>query len=368
MVLSFFCTFGSMGCLDKIVGMSRKDCECFTDDRPSDYATSVSGLYLDELDGLSQKAIATSQDCGENNIWEIMDKALQNGHKKFKTDILSALHNKYQERFPPFEGVIGQKKFNGVAPQLDVLLGMRIKSNCIKGSCLILKGIDAYFDTTVAAIQVDIYRSDCPGPFVPSFNIASEANKKKINTLSAPIELPLYVEGVEEFYYSIVYTLPVNVKPLNTKLACKCNRNAKRPWSLWIDANGIKSPAFTTVEALDDIGGTQFTYGLNLVSQIECKKGSIICEEGHVWDFENDDIALNIAHAIQEISGVKLINEILSRPDSAYFALNDEQLVQIATQNSVSYQQRIEYLSYRMKPNDDCWMCGNQSKMVGIMS
>lgn len=355
-----------MECLEKIVGLSRKDCECFTDDRPDNWNESLSGLYLDELSGLTQKNIETSTDCGEGSIWDIMQKALENGQRTFQTDLLSSVNNRWKSRLPKFEGQIGKKQFNGSAPQIDNLMGMRIESNCIKGSCMVLSGIDTFFDTTIAALEVNIYRSDLPDA-IETFTVETEAYKRKVNKFATPYTLPLYIEGLEEFYYSIVYTIPAGAKPLNTKLACSCNRNKKRPWALWVHAGGISTDGFTTVSALDDLSTTDYTYGFNLTCQIFCKKATIICQEGHVWDFENDEISLQIAHAIQEIAGVKLINEILTRPDSAYFALNEEQLMGLGAQYASSYEDRIKYLSINIEPgNNDCFVCNNQFRGVGI--
>ncbi len=355
-----------MECLENIVGLSQKDCECFTDDRPSNYNESKSGLYLDELSGLTQKAVDSSKDCGEGSIWDIMERALTNGMRTFRTDLLSSVNKRWKDRLPEFEGQIGKKQTNGAAPKTEPLMGMRIQSNCIKGSCMVLKGIDAFFDTTLASLEVNIYRSDEQAP-IHTFNIATEAFKRKVNTLSTPIELPLYIEGLEDFCYSIVYELPPGVEPLNNKLACSCNKNKKRPWALWVGAGGIKGPLYTTVEALDEYPSTDFTYGFNLNCQISCKKSTIICLEGHVWDFVNDDIALQIAHAIQEISGVNLINEILAKPDTAHFALNEEQLMGLGAQYASSYQDRIDYLSINIKPsNNDCFICNDQIRGVQI--
>ena len=355
-----------MECLEKIVGLSRKDCECFDDPRPDDWNESKSGLYLDELAGLTQKNIDTSKDCGEGSIWDIMEKALENGVRTFRTDLLSSVNNRWKSRLPKFEGQIGKKDFNGAAPQTEPLMGVRLESNCIKGSCMVLSGIDTFFDTTLAALPVKIYRSDCEDP-IEEFDVATESFKRKVNKFDTPIELPLYIEGLEEFYYNIVYDLPAGVEPCNTKIACSCNKNKKRPWALWVGVGGVKGPLFTTVSALDDYTTTDFTYGFNLVCQISCKKSTIICQEGHVWDFENDDVSLQMAHAIQEISGVNLINEILTRPDSAYFALNEEQLMGLGAQYSSSYQDRISYLSMNIEPsNNDCFICNDQMRGVGI--
>jgi len=356
-----------MGCLDNIVGLSRKDCECFQADRPADWNTSQSGLYLDELPGLTQKNIDTSTDCGEGGIWDIMQRALENGERRFRTDLLSSLFKKFKNRFPPFDGIIGKRDFNGIVPITDNLMGVRIYSNGIKGSSMTLKGIDTFFDQT-GNITATIYRSDSNDPFSGPFVLDTLANKKKSNVLPNPVEMPLYVEGLGDFYYHIVYTLPGGMTPLNTQLACKCNRNKKRPWALWVDVEGIKTDAYIDVYTLDNLGGNSFTYGLNLVTQIECKKGNIICEEGHIFDFQNDEIALQIAHAIQEISGVMLINEILSRPDSAYFALNEEQLSQLGAQYASSYQDRIQYIALNIEPSNDCFICNNQMQGTAILS
>lgn len=362
----FFSYIYGMECLEKIVGLSRKDCECFTDDRPADWNESLSGLYLDELSGLTQKNIDTSKDCGEGSIWDIMEKALENGERTFRTDLLSGVNKKWKDILPTFEGQIGKKDFNGLAPQTTPLHGVRIESNCIKGSCMVLTGIDTFFDTTIAVLPIRIYRSDCEDP-IHEFNVETTAMKRKVNKLDTPIELPLYIEGLEDFNYSIVYDLPAGVEPCNTKLACTCNKNKKRPWALWVNAEGIKGQLYTDIATLDDEPGTAFTYGLNLTSKIYCKKATIICNEGHVWDFTNDDIALQIAHAIQEISGVNLINEILTRPDSSYFALNEEQLMGLGAQYALSYQDRIDYLSLNIKPtNNDCFICNDQMRAVGV--
>lgn len=355
-----------MGCLDNIVGLSRKDCECYTDDRPDGWNESKSGIYLDELPGLTQAQINSSIECGDGSIWDIMERALENGERKFRTDLLSNLRQRFKERYLPFNGVIGMSQKNG-SPAVDNLMGLRIESNCIKGSCLTLKGIDTFFDTDIAALEVNIYRSGTEAP-IHTFNVEAVAFEKKTNTLATPIELPLWIDGTDEFSYSIVYTLPPGVKPLNNKLyTCSCDRKSSA-WSVWATVDGIKTSAFTTTYALDNLSGTSYTYGLNLSAEIECKKGSIICEDGEDWDFKNDDIALQIATAIQSISAVHLLLDILTRPDTVAVAINEEQTNALISMYSEDYENRIEYLALNIDPNNDCFICSNQMKGVGILA
>lgn len=358
-----------MGCLDNIVGLTQKDCECFTDDRPDDYNISKSGLYLDELKGLNVTNIDTSVDCGEESVWSLMLTELKNGERKFRTDLLTSISQRFKERFNHFSGTIGLRSYNNVvsAGQLDDLVGLRLESNCIKGSCFVLYGIDAHFDATVVAMPVKIYRTGIEAP-IHEFTIDTEANLRKVNTLANPIELPLSIAGVDEFNYSIVYDVPVGVKPLNTKLyTCSCSR-LESEWSVWLIIDGINGPLFTTTSALDSYSTSKLTYGLNLVSEIKCKKGSIICDEGLDLDFENDEIALQIAYAIQECSGVLLLTELLTRPDSAFVALNEELTLSLIEGYTESYNDRIQYIALNVSPNNDCFTCSDQTQMVGILA
>lgn len=359
-----------MTCLEKIIGLSRKDCECFVADRPVDYNVSLSGLFLDELPGVSQFAIATSIECGEGSIWDIMNRALENGEKLFTTDLLSNMAQKFKDAFKTFEGIIGKREFNGEVPDsiLNDLHGIRIESNCIKGSCIIIKGVEAFFDTTLVGVVATIYRTGDDNPF-DTFTFDTEAGIKKVTILATPIELELFIDGLDEFNYSIVYDLPPGVKPLNTQFGCACSSNRKKNgWDHWLLAEGISSPAFTTVAALDDTAGSDFTFGLNLNAKIFCKKSTIICEDGNPLDFENDEIALQIAHAIQRIAAVFMLTEILEGPDTAKFAMNEEMLNHLIGQYSEDYDNRVQYIALHITPNNDCYVCNDQIAVTGIKS
>ena len=62
-------------CFENIIGLSRTDCEC-VEARPVDAGVTESGLYLDELDGLTIRMAEAKRDCGEGGLWTMMDLSL----------------------------------------------------------------------------------------------------------------------------------------------------------------------------------------------------------------------------------------------------------------------------------------------------
>ncbi|HZK62399.1 MAG TPA: hypothetical protein VFC41_09990, partial [Anaerovoracaceae bacterium] len=72
-------------CFSQIIGFSRSEDLC-VDGWDASYATSDSGLFIDEL--LFSLRILDSVG-GKDDIWQMMDRARTNGINKFKTDIFN---------------------------------------------------------------------------------------------------------------------------------------------------------------------------------------------------------------------------------------------------------------------------------------
>lgn len=364
-----------MECLNQIIGLSRKNCECFVDDRPADYNVSKSELYLDELEGLSVRGIDTAIDCGDESPWDMMETAIANAKLRFRTDLLTSIKSRFKDRFAEFDGVIGQRIFNDALPTnvLNPLLGIKVKSNCIKGSVMILKAIDAYFDTDLVDLPVKIYRTDSDIPFA-EFTIDATANVKHHNALDPQIQMPLHIDGYEEFAYYIVYDLPLGVKPLNNKLqgCAPCSGKEKwrqlNPWYQYIEMGGISTALFTSTSLLELVGTNSYAYGLNLHAKITCTKSSIICDENDTMDFVNDEVAMHIAYAIRLAAGVSLFNLILQRPDSAFVAINEEQINYLIGAYQDDYAKRMQYIATNIVPNNDCLICDQNMSMGTILA
>ena len=61
-------------CFENIIGLSRTPCPC-VEDLNADAVVSESGLFLDELDGLSINMLNAGVDCGQGTLWEMLARA-----------------------------------------------------------------------------------------------------------------------------------------------------------------------------------------------------------------------------------------------------------------------------------------------------
>ena len=96
-------------CFENIIGLSRTDCEC-VEDRPVSAGTSASGLYLDELEGLSIRLADTKRDCGESSLWTMMARARENAVKDMVSDILACLNREAAIRRRSGSAIVGDTK------------------------------------------------------------------------------------------------------------------------------------------------------------------------------------------------------------------------------------------------------------------
>lgn len=357
-----------MECLDNVIGITRKECDCFTDGKPADSELSKSGLFLDELSGLDMTQINSSSACGEGSVWDMMGTAISNGEIKVRTDLLTLLNVNYKDAYSKFSGIVGMRNFNGTVSPLKDLQGLKFSSKDIDGAFFILKEIDAYFnETTVDEITVNIYQKGIEAPLY-IFDIDTEANKVKKNILSTPIKLPLYVDGYEDLEYYIIYSKHATAKPLNNRLySCSCTKG-KADWSQWGEFDGLNVSNFSSVSELESANTDSYIYGLGLIIQIGCEKSTIICKEGEDLDFINDAIAMNIALALQYSAGIKLLEKEITRPDSSNVALNGEQMIFLINELTQKYDEVLNYLSAKIEIGNGCFVCDTDIKLGPILS
>ena len=89
-------------CYDSIVGLTRSDCTCYGN--IPDYASdSLSGLYIDELVGLS--FIQSQANCDNNNdVFQSLERSRDNAITAFQADTNALMLQNFRMRRNPFYG------------------------------------------------------------------------------------------------------------------------------------------------------------------------------------------------------------------------------------------------------------------------
>jgi len=348
-----------LNCLNNIIGLSQNECVCYDDGRPVDFDKSNSGLYLDELEGLNLRTLASDVECGEGNIWLKMEKAITNAINNFRTDLLSSIMLTQRNARKPFQGIIGQLKFKTFNTIPTTWTGLRINPREYKGSVLTIKGITALMDSTVV-FDVFIYDNISPTPLHSILNVNATTGTATKNPLTNPIDLPLYVEGYDDdsLQYFVVYQ-PSGFNPLDNKISCGCRRTEN--FESWLTIEGIQGDVIADRE---DWNSNGFANGLALDVTTKCNVAEIICggDSNDSLDFENDGVALSMAYAIRFKAGEILIEDILASGEINRFTMLDkERLWGKRNHYRTEFRTRIVYISDTIDiDSNDCLVCGDK--------
>ena len=283
-------------CLKTLVGLSRSDCSCFDDDRPADYNTSLSGLYI--ADGVKLKMTKGAADCEEGGVWDILETARDRAINDVSQDILLNISSHYDELYEPFyskkNGLIGNKNITQtkVSPtQIKLFNGLKIKYNDIKGGFFTLQGVELALLNFAGPIDVDVslYSNvDFSTPLTTT--TVTLINPKTFYSASFPtpykIDLSELDYESDKIEYYLMYELPsgAQIPQANIKRGCGCG-GAKRqiqnnPWIQFVDLQGISN---TDIATLDNPSYTNsYTMGLRVKAVASCDYLTDIC------DYAND--------------------------------------------------------------------------------
>jgi hypothetical protein len=337
-------------CFQNIFGLSRSEDLCVSGWDDS-YAVSLSGSYLDEVEGMSLRNLDAVG--GKNTVWEMMDNARTNGINTFKTDIFPELLKYNQYRREKFQGEIGHRRFTAPITK-DTYHGLRMFSD-IRGGVFTLRGVTLNLNTT-ENVNLSIYDDF---QLLHTVAISSDAGKPKLTSIT-PIELDL--NGNYYFIYAPVGT------PMNNKMTCGCGgyrwcfntekpcyNSSKENWTLWAMAGGIHGdvPADR-----DDWSVSEYAQGLRLYGDFKCDAMQMLCTDAS--DFENNEIDSAIAWAILWKSAQFLTYEIRNSQEVSRNLLlaNDDVLNANMEYYSARYTVLINFIAENIEPSrNECLRC-----------
>ena len=313
-------------CFENVIGLSRTDCPC-VDERPIEAGISASGLFLDELPGLSLRMADSAKDCGSGGLWDMMDKARENAIKDFRADLGRAILQGTDARRRDGISTIGMDKNaarTGVA-LLNAYHGMTIQTAKVKGGRFRVLAIATAFKGTVpATIEIVAYaRTEEATEELGSYTLPCQSGKVIWTDLPEPLELSMSELGSSNPRFWFLYEPTHGLQAMNCEISCGCGGfkpswNERSPqylssnqkdgmlWAEWAMAAGTKGDDLSDRSEWSTCNPSQ---GLMLKVQFECDITSTFCPD--MPNYEFDAVQQVMAHAIRFKAGADLITQLL---------------------------------------------------------
>lgn len=357
-------------CFDYIIGLSRTECDCLTDNIPMDASQSESGIYLDELEGLNLNMVKGQNDC--EGLWELLERTRAEAIKITRSDLLACISANSTIRRKPFNGIMGEYFDAKALQKKKAYAGAVIQLANISGGFLKVKRIGAKFDTT-GTIDIDVYASHSD-EVIDTLSLNTEAGKTIWTDINFEVTDLKSSNGVNQRFYFIYQS---SFKPYNTASSCGCGIN-KPVWneSSPCYSNGIsyKDYGWASFAMLGGVTSETFdgavsdkaakeTYGLVFDVEIGCRNEKTICKDG--FDFTSDPYAITIANAVRFKAGELLMLYIRSKAHPNYYSLViPEMMSELQERYKSEYENRIyNYLCPELSSAEninryaDCFAC-----------
>jgi len=341
-------------CFDGVIGLSRKEDLC-TD---TDAYSSESGMYLDELQGMSLRILNSAG--GNSTLLEKMENARENAINAFKIDALQEILKTKEYQRMKFIGDIGGKSFT-TKMSSQTYHGLRMYSD-ITGGSFTLRGITLILDVT-EAVTLNIYSGEDEedgGAALYTYALTSLANRPKYNAIT-PVELSL------KGNYYFLYT--TTGQPYNNKLGCNCNgtkwcfnvdypcyKRSRDRWTEWAMVAGVYGSDLTI---RDDWGTSREARGLILHGDFNCDTLGILCSDHSDWAGNEIDSA--IAWAILYKAGVFLSTYIMDSEEvNRYTLLGIDGLGANIAYYEERYKVMLEFIATNIEEDrNECLKCRN---------
>lgn len=337
-------------CLENAIGLSETTCNCFDDDKPVDYSTSQSGLYLADYIGLNM--LEASADCGTGSMWEILEKARKDAIIFTKGEINDALSRMVLPSRPFFNGNIADQNPKGYADPNGQYCGITWVTCGIPSGNMNITNIRLAINTTVTK-TLYLYNDQQDDP-LGSYAINCVANG--YSNLNVSINLPMANTNGGPIRYWLVYD-KTGIKPMNTTFTCGCggsNNNIwngryeyqgpadasyKREyaWFEWVNVAGIHGNDPTIMDRW--ACSHTYSYGIQLGVKFECSLSDIICRN---LDYENDPAAIKIASAILYKATELAVERMLKTGNiNRYTTMQSEQMWGLRNQSRTKFKEAI---------------------------
>jgi hypothetical protein len=345
-------------CLQEIIGFTRNEDAC-VDIYNSSYSNSDSGLYLDELPGMSLRILGSTG--GNTTLWQKFGNARENAINAFKVDVLKEILKTKEPVRQKFIGNIGGKSFSSKLGD-DTYQGLRMYSDVIGGT-FTLRGVTLILDTA-ESVTLEVYTGpdDEDGQnSISHFHLTSLAGRAKYNAVT-PTTFDL--EGDLYFLYNTITGLPYN-----NQLTCNCGgfkwcfdpshpcyRYSRDKWTEWAMVAGVHG---SDLSIRDDWGTSREARGLILHGDFGCDTLGILCSDHSDWTGNMVDAA--IAWSVLYKTGSFLSSYIMDSEEvNRYTLLGVDGLSANIIFYETKYKEMVEFIAENIEDDrNECLKCRN---------
>ena len=371
-----------MDCLRTLVGLSDQDCNCYDTDKPVDWNTASSGLFI--TDELPLNFIGSAADCEQGGVWDILEKARERAIKDVLRDYAANLYMYHSQTFSPYpvsdttnEKRIGAYKNNGsfAFSSLADVAGIYFVPRKIKGGRAVLRGFDLKLDNLTAE-KIDIFIADNYRGTIQTLTVTYTSTG---DFVYIPFDNPIVLEFDnvdQDLKYFIGYSIVSGARYANNEITdgC-CGRTGPtyNPFLSYFEHNrqiyGFEAASNSIADLDTPLTSNNYARGMRLDMSLTCDVFAWLCAlssdptditqngangEGIRFGMMLADLirAAAIQHAGRRILQSQNINRITM--------LSAESVNDIMMHQAEIYQSGIKYMA-RETPHwaNDCLECLN---------
>lgn len=357
-----------VSCFDNIIGLTRTPCNDYSG-LSSDYTTSDSGLYMDELIPLHKWESILNCKEGEN-VFTFMEKARDSAIIDFRIDATEILMRYNRLARNPFKGRIGKVKRSALLSTLTsgYYYGIVLRVDDVVGGEIIITDISTLFE---ANGTVDVLLYNNLNTLIGTYTVNTVANTLTNNTVS--ITLPTHSEYVENLEYYFVVQYDGTNDPYNNEFYDDCNSlctakptrsNKQFGFTDYMTVSGV---TLSQVSDLSDLtySSNNRCYGLSLGLTARCKVEEIWCYDD--MDYVGNAVDMAVAKCIRLLSCMNLIRDIALSENLNFSTIIDKQtLGEWHERWTLEYSEMIDFIVKNIDvTRTDCFECG-QEILVGV--
>lgn len=338
-------------CFKNIVGISRTECDCFTDEFNADAAISKSGLFIDEAtERFSLAAFSDGVGCGET-LQGIVEKSRVDGINEFILKLSQEVGTMYKTKTSPYNGKVGSASATGDRVVNDAIVGLVVDVNASSGVSINVNAITPYFNYT-GVITISVYKAYRSNNLYQSPALVDTIvlNTTSGTPIKQSLTSKLTLDSEKDVSYLFMYELDPGQYPKNNNNICGCGQT-EALLHKYVHPYSIEG---ADVNALDPTKKKGFINGLLLDITAQCSIEDLICDNY----YENTLLQTSINHAILYLSASKLLIKLL-RSDiiSRYTMMDREAMQEDAYVLQGKATKSINWIAQNMKVAGDCFVC-----------